>query len=100
MTNNQQQSKQPIYCQWCHNVEITFSEHFKSKTGKFIPIEKASGVPHNCPQNPNRQQQQQSQQQTQQNPDTKSPKQQFEAPVFEPREPPPQSIHDKYRIIE
>ena len=28
-------------------------EHFKSKSGKFVPIEKSSGVPHKCSQNPN-----------------------------------------------
>lgn len=54
--------KQPTYCKWCGRVEITFSDAFKSKSGKFIPIEKASGVPHKCTANPNNQQQQQQQQ--------------------------------------
>lgn len=65
MTSQQQQ--QPIYCKWCGRVEITFSDNFKSKSGKYIPIEKSSGIPHKCTANPNPYQQRQNgQQQTQQ----------------------------------
>lgn len=55
---NQQQQQQPVFCKFCHKVELAFNEHFKSKSGKYIPIEKAGGVPHNCSQNPNQQQKQ------------------------------------------
>lgn len=53
--------QQPIFCKHCHRVELTFNESFKSKSGKYIPIAKASGVPHKCSANPNQQQQQQQQ---------------------------------------
>jgi hypothetical protein len=53
-------------CKFCNKTEIVFDNAFKSKTGKMIPIDKASGVPHNCSENPyNKQQQTQSPQQAQ-----------------------------------
>lgn len=49
--SNQQQIvvKKPIYCrnEGCH-VEIEFDPNRKSKSGRLIPIEKSSGVGHNC----------------------------------------------------
>jgi hypothetical protein len=42
----------PTYCKWCHKVEITFDQNRKSKSGKLIPIEKASGLSHECESRP------------------------------------------------
>jgi hypothetical protein len=47
-------------CKYCNKVELSFSDAFKSKTGKMIPLDKASGVPHQCPENPYTKQQEQS----------------------------------------
>jgi hypothetical protein len=42
----------PTYCRYCHKVQITFDQSRKSKSGKLIPIEKSSGLPHECDQRP------------------------------------------------
>jgi hypothetical protein len=49
-------------CKYCNKVELTFDNAFKSKTGKLIPLDKTSGLPHQCAENPYSQQQQQPQQ--------------------------------------
>lgn len=48
-------------CKYCNSTEITFDNAHKSKSGKLIPLEKASGLPHNCSENPFTKQQQQTQ---------------------------------------
>jgi hypothetical protein len=39
-------------CKYCNKVELTFDQAFKSKTGKLIPLDKTSGQPHQCAENP------------------------------------------------
>ena len=48
-------------CKWCNKVELTFDNAYKSKTGKLIPLDKSSGLPHQCSSNPYSQLQQQQQ---------------------------------------
>lgn len=47
--NREKQANKPIYCrnQGC-NVEITFDPNIKSKSGRLIPVEKSSGLNHQC----------------------------------------------------
>ena len=39
-------------CKYCNNTELIFDNAHKSKSGKLIPLEKATGLPHNCSENP------------------------------------------------
>jgi hypothetical protein len=48
-------------CKWCNKVELVFDNAYKSKTGKLIPLDKTSGLPHQCASNPYTQLQQQQQ---------------------------------------
>jgi hypothetical protein len=48
-------------CKYCNKTELVFDNAFKSKTGKLIPLDKTSGLPHSCSDNPyNTKQQEQS----------------------------------------
>lgn len=47
-------------CKWCNKTELVFDNAYKSKTGKLIPLDKTSGLPHQCSENPYIKQQQQS----------------------------------------
>jgi hypothetical protein len=63
----QSNTRKPLLCKYCKQVEITFSKCKVSKTGKPIPLNANSLEPHNCAQNPyNQSQLQQAQQQPQQ----------------------------------
>lgn len=56
-------------CRYYQKTEIVFDENFKSKSGKLIPLDKASGSPHQCAENPyTKQQQQQTQKESSQSP--------------------------------
>ena len=52
-------------CRYCNKVELAFDNTFKSKTGKLIPLDKTSGLPHQCSENPYSKQQQPQQPQQQ-----------------------------------
>jgi hypothetical protein len=39
-------------CKHCNVTELVFDSQHKTKSGKFIPLEKSTGLPHNCPENP------------------------------------------------
>jgi hypothetical protein len=52
MSQTTQLSKKPLVCKYCNVVQIEFDVNRKSKSGKLLPIEVASGIPHSCPQNP------------------------------------------------
>ena len=54
-----QQERKPIYCRNNCGIEICFDSR-KSKSGKSIPIDKSSGLPHQCPKSQYAQQQQES----------------------------------------
>ena len=41
-------TKKPLLCKYCNVTQIEFDVNRKSKSGKLIPIEKSSGVNHNC----------------------------------------------------
>jgi hypothetical protein len=48
-------------CKYCQKVELVFDNAHKSKSGRLIPLDKQSGLPHNCAENPyNTKQQEQS----------------------------------------
>jgi len=39
-------------CKYCNKVELSFSKDFVSKNGKMIPLNKQTGEPHQCSENP------------------------------------------------
>ena len=53
------------FCKYCGRTELVFDNAYKSKTGRLIPLDKTSGLPHQCTESPYAQQQQQQQQQQQ-----------------------------------
>lgn len=59
MTQVIEHTKNTLLCKYCNQVAIEFDVNRKSKSGKLLPIEVASGVPHSCPQNPYNQQKKQ-----------------------------------------
>ena len=52
-----QQERNPIYCRNKCGIEICFDSR-KSKSGKSIPIDKSSNLPHQCPKSKYMQRQQ------------------------------------------
>jgi hypothetical protein len=46
-------------CKYCQKVELSFNEAYKSKTGRLIPLDKTSGLPHQCSESPYTKQQSQ-----------------------------------------
>jgi hypothetical protein len=48
-------------CKYCQKVELTFDNAHKSKSGRLIPLDKQSGLPHQCSESPYAQKQQQQQ---------------------------------------
>jgi hypothetical protein len=52
-------------CKYCNKVELTFDKFHVSKSGKMIPLDKNSGMPHQCSENPYSQQQPKQQRQQQ-----------------------------------
>ncbi|MGH9952235.1 MAG: hypothetical protein ACRD5J_11440, partial [Nitrososphaeraceae archaeon] len=55
----------PTICKYCNKVELVFDSAYKSKTGKMIPLDKTSGLPHQCAESPYAKQQHEYQQQQQ-----------------------------------
>jgi hypothetical protein len=63
-------------CRFCGKTEIVFDNAFKSSSGKMIPLDKQSGMPHQRSQSSYAKQHQQQQQQQQSQPQQGQPKQQ------------------------
>jgi hypothetical protein len=45
-------------CKYCNKLELVFDNAHKSKSGRLIPLDKQSGLPHQCSESPYTKQQQ------------------------------------------
>lgn len=50
------EKKPQLLCRYCNTVAIEFDVNRRSRTGKLLPIEVASGVAHSCTMSPYNQQ--------------------------------------------